>query len=229
IRRSALKGFEIPGATERLVAKLFADDTTVYLSEDDDYGAVMEITATWCRASRARFNREKTEVLPVGTPEYRARLLATRRLSDASPALPDGIHVVKDGEAIRSLGAWIGNGTDLATSWQPILGVIEKNLEKWSRSRPSLYGRKLIVGMEVGGRTQFLTMAQMMPLDVEKRVTRLIANFVWGGDEHPRVAREALYQRHSSGGLNLLDIKARNEAIDLMWLKSYLNLTRDRP
>ncbi|KAJ8454091.1 hypothetical protein ONZ51_g13231 [Trametes cubensis] len=44
-RSSSLKGFPVPGSTERLVAKLFADDTTVFLSEEDDYTIVEDITA----------------------------------------------------------------------------------------------------------------------------------------------------------------------------------------
>jgi len=32
----------------------------------------------------------------------------------------------------------------------------------------------------------------------------------------------------NEGGLNILDIKARNEAIEIIWLKSYLNFTSSR-
>lgn len=229
IRKSSLRGFCVPGEAERLVAKLFADDTTIYLSEEDDYDVVTNLTAVWCRASRARFNREKTEILPVGTPEYRTHFLETRKLGERAAPFPNDVHIVKDGEAIRSLGAWIGNGTNMATSWQPILATIERNLEKWGQSKPSLYGRKLIIGMEVGGRTQFLTMAQTMPVEIEQKVTKMIASFMWNGDNHPRVARDTLYRPTGAGGLKLLDRNARNEAIDMMWLKSYLNLSRERP
>ncbi len=39
-RRSSLKGIDLPGARGRLLAKLFADDTTVYLSKDDNFQEV---------------------------------------------------------------------------------------------------------------------------------------------------------------------------------------------
>ncbi|EIW60552.1 uncharacterized protein TRAVEDRAFT_105237, partial [Trametes versicolor FP-101664 SS1] len=71
LRKSGLRGLRIPGEAERLIAKLFADDTTVYLSSNDEYADVCEVTARWCRAARARFNAEKTEILPIGSPEYR--------------------------------------------------------------------------------------------------------------------------------------------------------------
>src|SRR6266508_6440228 len=43
------------------------------------------------------------------------------------------------------------------------------------------------------------------------------------------VNTETLYTPTEMGGRGLLDIKSRNEAIDLMWLKSYLKFNNNRP
>ncbi|KAF5333970.1 hypothetical protein D9758_017279 [Tetrapyrgos nigripes] len=37
LRNSTLQGFKIPGVTERLIANLFVDDTTVFLAVTDDF------------------------------------------------------------------------------------------------------------------------------------------------------------------------------------------------
>ncbi|KIO15582.1 hypothetical protein M407DRAFT_37081, partial [Tulasnella calospora MUT 4182] len=55
LRGSALKGIRVPGAADRLICKLFADDTVLYLSKDDKLGEVLKITSTWCLASGAKF------------------------------------------------------------------------------------------------------------------------------------------------------------------------------
>jgi len=70
IRKSNIKGFEIDGAKDRLVTTLFADDTTVYLSIKDSYNDLRNILTKWCRASGAKFNDEKTVIIPVGTPDF---------------------------------------------------------------------------------------------------------------------------------------------------------------
>ncbi|KAL1938552.1 hypothetical protein VTO73DRAFT_11575 [Trametes versicolor] len=229
LRKSPLRGLSLPGATERLLTKLFADDTTVYLSGDDEYDQVLSITDKWCRAARARFNGEKTEVLPIGTRAYRANVVETRQLNPEGRPIPQAVHIVKDGEAIRLLGAWVGNGADLTAPWLPVMNTIETNLAKWEKARPSLHGRKLAVGIEVAGRTQFRAMVQYMPKSVEQRLAKIEADFLWKGDTHPRIARDQLYRPISEGGLNLLDIKSRNEAIHLMWLRAYLSLGTARP
>ncbi|KAH9854953.1 hypothetical protein C2E23DRAFT_703113, partial [Lenzites betulinus] len=222
-------GLDVPGGTERLVTALFADDTTIFLGETDNYGMIEDVTGRWCRASRARFNMEKTEIIPVGSPEYRKRVWETRGMRIGAPPLPPNVRIAKDGEAIRSLGAWIGNKTDDAAPWTPVLAAIERALEKWEKGRPSLKGRRLIVGMEVGGRTQFLAKAQGMPSDVEGKLKKIVSTFVWAGDRHPRVCSDVVNAEVEEGGLGILDIAARNDAIQLMLVKDYLNLSPKRP
>ncbi|EIW61241.1 uncharacterized protein TRAVEDRAFT_78861, partial [Trametes versicolor FP-101664 SS1] len=192
LRKSSLRGLRVPGEAERLIAKLFADDTTVYLSKDDEYDVMQGIASRWCRAARARFNDEKTEVLPIGSPEFRARVIATRRMTANGPEIPLAAHIVPDGEAIRSLGAWIGNGIDNSAPWTPVVNTIQTNLAKWQKGKPSLNGRKLAIGIELAGRTQFRAMVQGMPESVEKSLTKIMINFVWNGDLHPRIEREQL-------------------------------------
>ncbi|KAJ8455816.1 hypothetical protein ONZ51_g12320 [Trametes cubensis] len=173
LRKSSLNGLTVPGLRNKLVAKLFADDTTVFLNERDDYRELVQTTEKWCKGSRAKFNSSKTEIIPLGTPEYRRKVQETRRLGEHSAPFPEG--------------------------------------------------------MEVGGRTQFLAKAQGMPPEVEAKVEKLTSDFVWGPGKKATINRDTLMLPVSQGGLNMLDIKARNEAIELMWLKTYLNLSENRP
>ncbi|KAI0693952.1 hypothetical protein C8T65DRAFT_547144, partial [Cerioporus squamosus] len=185
LRRSKMEGIQIPGMAERLIATLFADDTTVYMSHRDSYADLEGILTTWCKASRARFNVGKTEHLPIGTKEFRESVVS--RTSDVVlvRTLPRDSSVVEDGRAIRALGAWIGNKTDQEAPWRPIVEAIKTRLKKWDLRHPTMYGRKLAVGMEVGSRSQFLTRAQGMPEKVEEELEKLAVSFVWSGDKRP--------------------------------------------
>ena len=59
LRESELKGISVKGTTERIIASLFADDTMIYLHEDDNIETLMNILNTFCTASTAKFNVEK--------------------------------------------------------------------------------------------------------------------------------------------------------------------------
>jgi hypothetical protein len=99
LRRSTLKGFEIPKLRERLITTLFADDTTVYLSKEDSYADLENILAKWCRASSAKFNSGKTEIIPIGRLEYRQSVINTRKINPNDVDIPDSVNIAKDGES----------------------------------------------------------------------------------------------------------------------------------
>ncbi len=229
LRKSPLLGFRIPGVAERILVALFADDTMAYLHEQDDYAVLTDVLKRWCAASRAKFNEDKTEHIPIGTKQHRRETAERTSNARVCRTLPPGARIVEDGVAVRSLGAWIGNEVDNHTPWEAIIATVQKRFEQWDRRHPTMYGRKLAAGMEAGGRTQFLARAQGMPDSVLERLTAEVARFVWKGEKKPRIARDMLYRPLEHGGIGLLDLKARNEAIELTWVRDYLDLTETRP
>ncbi|OJT09006.1 Ribonuclease H1 [Trametes pubescens] len=195
----------------------------------DDYSVLTAILERWCRASRAKFNAAKTEVIPLGTMEQRAMLVEQHHIPGTVLVLPESVRIVPDGATVRILGARVGNAADPAVAWQPMLDLVRSNLSRWEKRRPTMYGKKLAVGLEVGSRSQFLAVAQGMPESVEIQFTRMVSAFMWGKNARPLVSRDVLFAPVAMGGLALLDVKARNEAMELMWLKTYLKLGPSRP
>ena len=225
-----LKGITIPGIEEPIKVNLFADDTNLYLSQSDRFDYAQAMLTDWCQVSGAKFNIEKTEIIPIGTQQHRQRVIDTRKVNpnDLIP-LDQNIKIAEDGDAVRSLGAWIGNKVNDATPWELTIDKVHKSLEKWKKVNPSMKGRKIIAQAIIGGHTQFLTKAQGMPKHVEKALTKITRQFMWEDDSSPRIAMELLHKPMEEGGLNLIDIQARNEAIDIIWLKAYLNFSPTRP
>lgn len=230
IRRSdKLQGYAIPGSDERLTVNLFADDTVVYAHEHDKYDDIQAILDKWCRVSGAKFNKEKTEIIPLGTKAHRTRISQTRRLHPTDTPLNLDVHIATDGEAIRSLGSWVGNETSDNTPWEPIIDKINKELNRANLNLPSLKGKRLQAQIIVGGRTQFLTKAQGMPNQVRDTLTKLIRSFIWGKNVSPRLAMDHLHTKREYGGIELLNLQNRNDTIELVWLKDYLKAKPTRP
>ena len=225
-----IKGYHIPGLNEKLAINLFADDTVLYLSVEDKLDEVTKVLDKWCEASGARFNKEKTEIIPIGSQEHREKIARTRKLHPNDAQIPTGVRIAQDGEAVRSLGAWIGNDTVETKPWEPIIDLVHNDLERWKSVHPTLDGKRLIAQAIVGGRTQFLTKAQGMPSSIQEALTKEIRNFMWDDTNHiPRLGMTHLSYTKDIGGLKLLNLKTRNEAIEIVWLRDYLNLTHTRP
>ena len=228
IRASAIRGIDVPNLDEKIKVSLFADDTTVILTEHDSFTELTGVLDEWCEVSGAKFNVEKTEIVPIGTEEYRRKLTETRKLGSASEAIPASIHIARDKDATRLLGAWIGNGVNPEEPWRKIVEAIRKDFNRWETRYPTLEGKRHIVQMVAGGKTQFLTRAQGMPETVQKEIQRAITEFVWG-KERATVCIENMARGIDQGGRVILNLAARNDAIDLMWVKQYLNMGADRP
>jgi hypothetical protein len=113
--------------------------------------------------------------------------------------------------------------------WTPIIEKIDANLARWNCRHPTQDGKRLIVGMEVGGRTQYLTCIQGMPPHVENTIIKKISRFMWGETKAPPVSLRILYEHFLEGGKKLLDIHARNEAIELMKAKTFLGPEAQKP
>lgn len=66
-----------------------------------------------------------------------------------------------------------------------------------------------------------------MSKEVKRTITRSITKFIWD-ETSPMISMETLQLPIEKGGKGLLDLAARNKAIDLIQLKSFLSLGRDR-
>ncbi|KAF5377136.1 hypothetical protein D9757_001831 [Collybiopsis confluens] len=228
IRCSELKGYSIPGTCERIIANLFADDTTVFLKAEDNYETLTGTIEKWCLASGAKFNIAKTNVIPIGTPKYREEVKQTRKSSNQMPPLPSNIRITQDQEATRILGAWYGNNISAEQVWSPILEKIDTNLQRWARNSPTMEGRRHIIQMIIGGMTQYLSAAQGMPKSVEKKLEKRTRTYMWSEHKHNPISMKILHGAFGSGGRKVLDIAARNQAIDVMTLKTYLTFGPQR-
>ncbi|KII86549.1 hypothetical protein PLICRDRAFT_55489 [Plicaturopsis crispa FD-325 SS-3] len=203
-KKVQLYSYNIPGVADKIITTLFADDTTTYLAESDNYDDLQDILQKWCISSKAKFNTEKTEVIPIGTEEYRSAVIESRRLNPDQQPLPANIHIAKDGEPVRILGSWIGNKADQAESWNRVVNKITTSLTQWGKSHPTPDGRRLIIIMVVAGMTQYLTKVQGMPDEIEKTLEKTIRDFMADGGR-PLVGMSTLQKGISDGGKKRTD------------------------
>ncbi|KAJ7246799.1 hypothetical protein B0H12DRAFT_985709, partial [Mycena haematopus] len=169
----------------------------------------------WCLASGAKFNAAKTEIIPFGTKDYRDEVLATRRLSPLDKPIPENAHIAKDGEAVRILGGFVGNEIDAFAVWTPVLDKIDADYVRWANIRPTMDMKKNIDQIVAGSRTQYLAQVNGMPPAVIKHVLKAQKEFMNDG-KSSMVSREQLMAPREKGGIGMLDLEARNEALQMV-------------
>ncbi len=230
LRSSQLKGFKINGIKDRILASLFADDTLVYVNERDDLNTLENAIKVFCTASTAKFNNDKNEYLPIGTPEFRKRFYESRKLNDKpGNTISPELRIVKDGEAMRTLGAWVGNNVSTNPQWESILDRQVRTIQLWTKARLSTKGKELIIKSLVQSLAVYLATVNGMPADIETRMNRLFKNFLWDDKKVGYMRYDEVRAPIEMGGLNMPDIKLRNEAIQIIWLQKYLRSGTERP
>ncbi len=185
-----LKGLKTttPSETHKAILSLFADDAAVFLAEDDPPKTLFEILEKWCQAASAKFNNDKTIIIPISSEAYRKEVIDTRKLSKTSNhTFKSSIHILKDGESTRYLGAHIGNQIKGEDPWPMVINQIEHSLNHWTKAYPGLEGRKHIIQMIISGKTQFITAAQGMPTKYEEYLTKQICTFLWDTNSPPQL------------------------------------------
>jgi len=145
IRSSNIKGISIPNLKESIKVSLFADNMTVILTKDDSFNELMRLLQRWCSVLGTKFNMEKTEIIPVGTDEYRRKVRETKTLNNGKESIPGMIHIAADKDATRILGAWVGNDMDPEEPWRRIVKMIKKDFAQWNTRYLTLEGKRHIV------------------------------------------------------------------------------------
>jgi len=130
IRKLSLGDFKIQGLEERILISLFADDILVYMNKNDNKKTLEQVIKNFCKASTAKFNNKKSEILPIGTKEYRTNVIRTRTVNKTdNDKIDQAIRIVEDNDSLRTLETYIGNDSKTNVQWEAILKKQSKILK----------------------------------------------------------------------------------------------------
>ncbi|KIY73378.1 hypothetical protein CYLTODRAFT_314412, partial [Cylindrobasidium torrendii FP15055 ss-10] len=228
LRESSLTGYNIPEIMERIIVTLFADDTTVYLAREDDWATLESILSTWCMASGAKFNIEKTVIIPIGSVTHRQQVVTSRSLGENGPTVPITATIIKDKSSTRALGAQIGNGVDHKLVWTEIIRKTSLVLDSISKLNPPIQGIRMGAQTYGVSRTQYQIAADGIPPAIEKTLESVFRKFFWQGKKS-KINMDTLKLPLNEGGQNWVDFTKRTDAIALMMLKSFLGVDGPQP
>ncbi|KAG2336487.1 hypothetical protein BDR05DRAFT_978783 [Suillus weaverae] len=185
---------------------MFADDTTIYLTSKDNFTTLTKILTKWCKASGAKFDKTKTEVIPIGPKPYCQNLIESRKLNNNSTMIPEDVNINKDRTATRILGAWVGNETNEHNIWSPMIEKIDTSLKRWERCHSTVEGRKIIIQCIIEGMTQYLTVAHRKPKEVKKALITKARNFIWDNKGKSSVSLDILCAQIDIDSKNMLHL-----------------------
>ena len=201
-----IKGIQLPGG--KVVAKIsqFADDSTFMLSDINSVRLVLEECQLYGTVSGALLNLAKSCAMWLGR-------FKTRQDK------PFGLNWVT---SKKLLGVVFGYGDNRIQNWGAILKKFESGLKLNQFRNISMYGRAVLANTLGSSKLYYIGSYLPLPKDYEVKFTRVLFNYVWGG-QHGAIKRETLYGHPECGGIALVCPGKKCQALLIRHIFQFLN------
>ena len=201
INNNAIRGINIGDREIKIVQH--ADDTTLALSNKESISETIKTVELFSSVSGLKLNIEKTEGIWLG--QYKGSGVKYGNIN------------FKD-EPVKCLGVYIGNNKkDCETkNWDNKIRNFEKLFESWKKRKLTLIGKSVIINML--GISKFIYNFTVLetPEYVIQTINTIIFKFLWKID---RLKRSHVIGKHMDGGLNIVDVKSKIDALKATWVK----------
>ena len=186
----------------------FADDTGAFLKYDrisvESFGESLMLIE---EQLGLKVSYEKTTMYRIGS------------LRDSEAQLYTQKNFRWSSEPIETLGMLINcDGSASAENITKITRKIDNVCANWAHRSLSLTGKTVIINTLMGSVFVFnmLNLGQVSDKDI-KCMERKFKDFLWPSSK-PRISIYTLQRKKEQGGLNLVDLKAKQKALKISWI-----------
>ena len=189
----------------------YADDMDLYLQSDKT--SLHEAISTFQKfegQSGFKINYEKTTVYRIGSiKQSQAKYYSQNELNWVNTEINVlGVIVTDKKTELQKL------------NYEPIVRKAEATLKRWADRNLSLIGKVLIVNMLIG--SLFVYKMSVLPTispEIVQKMNRMIHAFLWNGKK-AKISLEVLQCNKTDGGLGLVNLKKKDQALKISWVKS---------
>lgn len=213
-KQGNIKGISIEKSNAISLIYQHADDTTLTLADKESITHSFELFDIFGRASGAKVNVEKSEVLIIN--------------DDIDSLKPLSLPLVVKTDFIEVLGIALGNNKKKCEdfNWNKKFVKIDNLMNIWRQRCLSLRGRSIVIQTLLSSRLWYVLNVTPLPKWVEEKFRKSCSKFLWHG-KPPQIKATTLIGKESQGGLNIPDIRTRALSLRLKWLRKYFNKETD--
>ena len=177
----------------------FADDTSVIVRNDSSIIELNKIIVKFELATGAELNREKTFVMGLGSWKSR----------DIWPL--DWLKVKKE---CKILGIYFTNDYEESVNknWVTCIEKVESRIKMLSSRLLSLFQKAIIINVLILSKVWYICHVFPLGRNHAKQIEKHIFHYLWNGCYQP-IKRDSLYLDKYSGGIGILNVYHKAEAI----------------
>lgn len=196
-----IHGIKLPGGTEAKIS-MYADDTTLILSDDRSIVKSFEMIERYGRASGAKLNQQKSHGVYLG------------KWKDKRNGPVDIAWV----NSAKILGINFGYKEPHQQNWEAKIKQLENGIKEWNECDLTMKGRVTVANTYILSKMWYLAEVDPPQRGEVKRINRLIFPFIWG-HKGEFVDRATMFLPPSRGGLGVINIEDRVAAMQGIHVK----------
>ncbi|CAG2228375.1 unnamed protein product [Mytilus edulis] len=188
-----------------------ADDTTLSVCSKQSISEVFKVFDLYSRATGAKINRQKSEILCVGK-------------GDLSPVEKQEYGLQVCDNNVQLLGVYVGKNRNICDdlNWKEKISKLKSLLNIWLQRQLTLQGRVVVVNTLMMSRFWYTLFVSSIPEWAYNEIKILCVNFVWNKRSH-LVNYNVIINPKCNGGLQLVDMKCKIHAFRLKFLGRLIN------
>lgn len=189
----------------RCVINHYADDTTITVRDGASVRRVLELVEKYGRASGAKINKDKSEIMYIGRVE---RVEVGLRVEESYMRVL-GVNLGVDSEGARD------------ATWTGVISNIGTVCNAWRVRKLKLKGKVVVVNSLLMSMCVYVMSVMEMPAWVMNELNKIVCNFIWEG-KGVKVAQKTLVGRKGKGGLKLIDLEIKRKAMRIRTVQKYM-------
>lgn len=196
--------FKLREKTHELKLSQYADDGTLILKDENQVKFCISTINDFGKLAGLKLNTNKTIGMFFGQGKHRADAMVENIKITAKPQ--------------KCLGVYVGCDTSYCNemNWTNKLLAIERLLETWKSRHLTLFGKITIIKCLALPKITHVATNCSIPEDLEKRLSKLFYNFIWGQRE--RIKRKLLIAPIEQGGVGMIDIQSYLWSLKASWM-----------
>ncbi|CAC5379785.1 unnamed protein product [Mytilus coruscus] len=194
LKNNNIHGIKIPFSVKESKYFAHADDTTLTVADKNSVTEAFKIFDLYSQASGAKINREKSEILCLGSTK-----ISEKELEQFGIKLCENV--------TKLLGIYIGKDKQLCESlnWDDKIKKIKTILYFWSKRELTLPGRATVFSTLIMSRLYYTLTVCPLPEKIKNEIRLIALKFLWNRKTH-LVKYQSIVGKKIQGGLNLPEI-----------------------
>lgn len=197
-------GIKLPyGGT--CIINQYADDTTITVREGNSVKRVLEIVGQYGKASGAKINKEKSELIYIGEVE---RVDVGVRVEEKFMKVL-GVYLGVEGKEARDM------------TWTGVINKIRTVCAVWKGRKLKLKGKVIVVNSLLLSVCVYAMSVIEMPGWVMNELNKIVCDFIWEG-KGVKTAQKTLVGKSWEGGKNLMDLETKRTTMRIKSVIQYM-------